>query len=66
MKSVLITYAALRLLCALLVVAGIYMLAGPAWALIAGGCFALELAEMLRRGLMTPAAGAVQGTPNGR
>lgn len=53
MNQVLIAYVLLRLLCAGLAVGGVFVLFGTGWALIAGGAFALELAETLRRG-MTP------------
>lgn len=32
-------------------VGGVYMLAGPGWALLAGGAFALVLAGLLKRGM---------------
>lgn len=51
MKNVLIAYALLLLVCAGLTVAGVFILTGLGWSLVAGGGFFLAFSEILRRGM---------------
>lgn len=48
-----VTFLALAILGALSVVAGVFMLAGAGWALLAAGAFMLAAAAMIRKGMAT-------------
>lgn len=51
MTKLLIAYALLLLICTALLVVGVYVLAGPGWALVSAGICFFGLSEVLRAGM---------------